>query len=64
MGASVLQATVVRSAALCKMLHIEAYTQVEASKQWDVPACSIVCPSVLVVCDDLHQWWHHSIHGM
>ncbi len=30
--ASVLQVKVVRSAALCKMLRIEAYTQEEASK--------------------------------
>jgi len=37
MGASVLQTLAVRSTILCKMLRIEGYTQVEASKQWDVP---------------------------
>ena len=63
--ASVLQVKVVRSAALCKMLRIEAYTQEEASEQWDVHNGSIICPCVLVVCDHLQavgseHTWHET----
>jgi len=51
--------------ALCKMLRIEAYTQEEASEQWDVHNGSIICPLVLVVCDHLQavgseHTWHET----
>ncbi len=47
------------------MLRIEAYTQEEASKEWDVHNGPIVCPFVLVVCDDLQavgseNTWHET----